>query len=277
MKIIRESLCLKKSNYSVMQKLINSKDGTLINYNISGNGTTALVFVHGWLGNIQWWDRQEQHFKDSYTVIRLDLGGHGKSGKERKTYTHTDYAEDIISVVKDLAIEGVILVGHSMSGPYVLEASLKLAAVKAVVLVDTIKDLDQIFTPEQAENLMFSSYRQNFKLAVQEQLPHFLFVKETPNDVKLRLQEEFLENTGEFASIVLEPLYKVDVQKLAKKISIPVRAINSDANPTSIVNNQKYFKDFSCKIIKGTGHYPMLEKPEDFNLLLEEVLQEFKA
>jgi pimeloyl-ACP methyl ester carboxylesterase len=260
-----------------MQKLINSKDGTLINYDISGNGTTALVFVHGWLGNLRWWDYQEQYFNDSYTVIRLDLGGHGKSGKERKTYTHTDYAEDIITVVNDLDSKDIILVGHSMSGPYVLEASLKLAAVKAVVLVDTVKDLDQIFTPEQAEKLMFSSYRQDFKLAVKELLPQFLFVKETPNDVKLRLQEEFLENSGEFASIVLEPLYKVDVQKLAKKITIPVRAINSDANPTRITNNQKYFKDFGCKIIQGTGHYPMLEKPEGFNLLLEEVLQEFKS
>ncbi|WP_312393927.1 hypothetical protein [Chryseobacterium sp.] len=124
---------------------------------------------------------------------------------------------------------------------------------------------------------MSSSYRQDFKLAVHEQLPHFLFVKETPNDIKLRLQEEFLENSGEYASIVLEPLYKVDVQKLAEKITIPVRAINSDANTTSITNNQKYFKDFSCKIIQGTGYYPMLEKPEDFNLLLEEVLQEFKS
>lgn len=260
-----------------MQKLINSKDGTLINYDISGNGTTALVFVHGWLGNLRWWDYQEQYFNDSYTVIRLDLGGHGESGKERKTYTHTDYAEDIITVVNDLDSKDIILVGHSMSGPYVLEASLKLAAVKAVVLVDTVKDLDQIFTPEQAEKLMFSSYRQDFKLAVKELLPQFLFVKETPNDVKLRLQEEFLENSGEFASIVLEPLYKVDVQKLAKKITIPVRAINSDANPTRITNNQKYFKDFGCKIIQGTGHYPMLEKPEGFNLLLEEVLQEFKS
>ncbi|WP_312393930.1 alpha/beta hydrolase [Chryseobacterium sp.] len=100
-----------------MQKLINSKDGTLINYNISGNGTIAFVFVHGWLGNLQWWEDQEQYFNDNYTVIRLDLGGHGKSGKERKIYTHTGYAEDIISVVNDLDSKDIILVGHSMSGP----------------------------------------------------------------------------------------------------------------------------------------------------------------
>lgn len=53
-----------------------------------------------------------------------------------------------------------------MSGFYVLEASQGLPKVKALVLVDTLKNLDQIFTPQQAEELMFQHYRKDFANAV---------------------------------------------------------------------------------------------------------------
>lgn len=43
-----------------------------------------------------------------------------------------------------------ILAGHSMSGAFVLEASLELPQVKAIILIDTLKDLNMIITYEQS-------------------------------------------------------------------------------------------------------------------------------
>jgi sigma-B regulation protein RsbQ len=37
--------------------------------------------------------------------------------------------------------------------------------------------------------------------------------------------------------------------------------------------NRRHMKFFDFKIIKGVGHFPMLERPEEFNRLLEETVK----
>lgn len=259
-----------------MEKYILSTDGVKLHYTETGKGNTAIVFVHGWLGNVNWWNGQETFLKDSYTVVKIDLGGHGKSDRTRKNWTAEQYADDIKTVVKQINMADVILVGHSMSGAYVLQAALDLPQVKALILIDTLKDLDQVFTPEQAEQYMFDFYRNDFKSAIEDIMPAYLFVEETPIAVKQQLQNEFLQNDSELAINALKPLYEMDVQKLSKMITIPVRGILSDSEGIDLNSNNKYFKDYDSMVIKATGHYPMLEKPEEFNAALKTVLEELK-
>jgi pimeloyl-ACP methyl ester carboxylesterase len=59
----------------------------------------------------------------------------------------------------------------------------------------------------------------------------------------------------------------------------PVRCINSAGGyqfftPTAVAINKKY-ADFDAVTIEGVGHYPMLERPADFNQKLRDVLKEF--
>ncbi|UIR56839.1 alpha/beta hydrolase [Sphingobacterium sp. SRCM116780] len=260
-----------------MEKHVSSSDGLKIHYIETGKGNITLVFVHGWLGNIDWWNNQQTYFKEKYNIVQIDLGGHGKSEKTRRNWTSTQYADDIKAVLDQIHTTEIILIGHSMSGAYVLEASVDSPKIKAIILVDTLKDLDQVFTYEQAEQILFSNYRKDFKEAVEQILPQHLFVVETPASIKKQLQEEFIQNQPELAINTLAPLYKMDIRQLAKSIEVPVRAINSDASATSLENNQKYLKDYNYKIINGTGHYPMLEKPKEFNLLLNEIITELIA
>jgi pimeloyl-ACP methyl ester carboxylesterase len=261
-----------------MDKFIESTDGIKIHYTETGAGATSLVFVHGWLGNAGWWKQQEAYLKDQYRIICIDLGGHGKSEKTRQNWTSKQYADDIRAVVEKLDTAEAILIGHSMSGAYVVEAAATLPQVKALILVDTLKDLDAKFTPEQAEEYMYSHYRSDFTSAVENMLPQYLFTEKTPANVKKRIQDEFLQNSPETAINALNPLYEMDLQSMAEVLNIPVRAINSDAQPlTSLENNRKYFKDYNYRPITETGHYPMLERPEKFNELLSETLKELNS
>lgn len=257
-----------------MKKHISSTDNVTIHYTETGKGDTTLVFVHGWLGNTNWWNSQEAFFKEKYTIVAIDLGGHGASGTTRQHWTAEQYADDIKTVVHQINTPDIILVGHSMSGAYVLEASIGLPKVKAIVIVDTLKDLDQVFTPEQAEEILFSHYRKDFKSAIEDVLSPHLFVEETPLPIKKQLQTEFIEHGASLAINALKPLYEMDVRKIAQRVTVPVRAINSDAHPTAIENNRNYFKNYDYSVIAGTGHYPMLEKPDAFNIILKDVLEE---
>lgn len=249
-----------------------SSENSQIYYQLEGKGSTALLFVHGWMGNSDWWKAQRNFFMDKYMVVAMDLPGHGNSEPLENGYSAKKYADAIVAVAEKIPAENLILVGHSMSGAYVLEAAIALPKVKSIIVVDTLKDLDQLFTHEQAEQFMYSHYRADFKTAVEQLLPQYLFASGTPVAVKERLQQEFLKRDAETAIQLLEPLYKMDVPMFAQKTTVPVRAINSDYFPTSVENNKKYFKDYESVSMGDTGHYPMLENPEKFNQILENIL-----
>ncbi|AZA78030.1 alpha/beta hydrolase [Chryseobacterium sp. G0186] len=260
-----------------MEKYTISSDGQKIHYQESGSGNTTIIFIHGWLGNTEWWADQQEYFKNGYHIIQMDLAGHGKSDSSRQEWISSRYADDIKAVADAVNSQKIILVGHSMSGAYVLEASLQIPQVKALVLIDTLKNLDESFTEEQAEQIMFTHYRNDFKYAVEHFLPQYLFAEKTPDKVKSRLQHEFLQNEPEKAINVLRPLYTTDFRKIAEQVRIPVIAINSDASPTDLEANRKYLKDYDYTTITEVGHYPMLEKPEEFNSILDGVLKKLTS
>jgi pimeloyl-ACP methyl ester carboxylesterase len=259
-----------------MDHHVASSDQTRIHYTVDGAGPTALVFVHGWLGNVAWWSAQRDFFADRYTVVRIDLGGHGASDRTRTRWSAAQYADDLRAVADRVDARDLVLVGHSMAGAYVVEAAPAIARTRAIVLVDTLKDLDQLMTAAQAQQ-MFALYAADFRAAVTDVLPRYLFADATPAAVRERLQREFLAYDGQAAIARLEPLYAMDLRALARRVSVPVRAINADFTPTNAAANRAYFRDYDHVTIAGTGHYPMLERPDDFNRLLDGVLAPLTA
>jgi pimeloyl-ACP methyl ester carboxylesterase len=254
-----------------MELLARSADGVTIHADVTGSGRTALLFAHGWLGSGRWWDAQRDAFASQFTIVQLDLAGHGASGGERVAWSIDAYARDIEAVAERIDAEALVLIGHSLSGANVTVASPRIPRVRRVVLVDTLKNLDQLLSLPQAKP-MLDLYRKDFPSAVQTVLPKFLFAPQTPPAVITRLASEFLRASGERAAQLLEPLYECDLQQAARAVKVPVRAINSDAQPTALEANRRWFADFDFEVIRGVGHYPMLEQPAAFNEALRRAL-----
>jgi pimeloyl-ACP methyl ester carboxylesterase len=246
-------------------------DQLRVHYEVTGTGDTALVFVHGWLGNVRWWDTQRDFFRDRYMVVAIDLPGHGQSDTARTAWSAAQYADDIKTVTDQLDAREVILVGHSMSGAYVVEAAPRIARTKKVVVIDTLKNLDQLIAPEQVEQL-FATYRKDFRAAVENVLPQHLFSPHTPPAVRARVQAEFLQADPDLAIRIIEPLYRMDIREAARRVEVPVRAISSDFTPTNVDANRRYFRDYACEVVEKAGHYPMLERPEETSRALDRVL-----
>jgi sigma-B regulation protein RsbQ len=248
-------------------------DGARIAYELTGTASTALVFVHGWLGSGRWWDAQRDRFAAGYTVVQVDLAGHGASSRDRAHYTADAYASDIAAVVNAVPAERVVLVGHSMSGAYAVLAALQLPRTAALVLVDTLKNVEQTLPAAQVEQ-MLALYRTDFRTAVEQVAPQWLFAPGTPPEVRGRLTREFLTRTGEEGAALIEPLYRFDVSAAADQLTVPVRAINGDLHPTDVDANRRHFRDYAVRIMPGVGHYPMLEAPDAFNAALAATLAE---
>jgi pimeloyl-ACP methyl ester carboxylesterase len=66
-----------------------------------------------------------------------------------------------------------------------------------------------------------------------------------------------------------------DCAEALGKITVPVRAINSQNEPTNVEAFQKYVPSFQADIVPETGHLIMWDAPEKFNELLEADIQAF--
>ena len=56
------------------------------------------------------------------------------------------------------------------------------------------------------------------------------------------------------------------------RLAAPLRAINGDLYPTDVPANRKLKPDFEAVIMKHMGHYPMLERPDEFNRRVAEIV-----
>jgi pimeloyl-ACP methyl ester carboxylesterase len=159
-----------------------------------------------------------------------------------------------------------------MSGAHVLVAARELeASVRAIVLVDTLKNLDAR-QPAELVDRMLASYRSDYAGAVRGVLPAFLYSPATPASVVARLSAEFLEVSGDEAAARLEPYLRFDPREVAQRTVVPVRAIDGDLHPANEAVSRAYFRDFARRELSGCGHYPMIEQPEAFVAALRETL-----
>jgi pimeloyl-ACP methyl ester carboxylesterase len=253
-------------------------DGVEITYEVRGKGDTALVFIHGWCGDREFWKHQVEPLSADYRVVTLDLAGHGQSGKHREPWTVTGFAADIEAVAKKLGLKRVILVGHSMGGPIALATAKRLpGVVVGVIGVDTLQDAEYKFPEEQAKAFL-AAFEQDFKATWRMGMQGMLPEKADPKLVEWLAAKCDLADQ-KMAIAVMRDIGQLDEKLLLQEAKVPVRCVNSAGGfmfhtPTAIETNKKY-ADYKAVLIDDVGHYPMLEKPDEFNAKLREVLKEF--
>ena len=105
-------------------------------YEVEGDGIT-VVLVHGHALDTRMWDDQIPALVDLATVVRYDARGFGRSTRDSDTpYSHAD---DLWHLLDHLGIDGALLVGLSMGGRTVVEATLAAPRrVRSLVLLDAL-------------------------------------------------------------------------------------------------------------------------------------------
>ena len=257
-----------------------SRDGVHIDYTENGKGDTTLLFLHGWAIDKTYWDAQVAHFAGKYRVVTVDLPGFGKSGHNRTGWTVEDYGKDVGTVMTQLDLHNVILIGHSMSGAIIVETALRNPGrVIGLVGVDNFKYFGVVPTHADsvgAENF-YKMARTHFHDAVSDYVNKVLFSPSTPLAVRQRVLKDM---TGADSTIAIDILqrnddYLMGANLVAVKKSLCL--INSSFTPTDTVGFRKKGVDYTLYDIGPTGHYPMIEKPDSFNVLLGEAIDKIGA
>ena len=248
---------------------IASADGVDIAYTESGSGPVSLLFIHGGLASRAFWAPQLAELAGTFRMAALDLAGHGDSGRNRDNWSIAAFAGDVCAVAEALDLRNLVLAGNSLGGPVALEAAPRLAGrVIGIVGVDTLHEAEQVFQPEEARERA-ASYRADFKGACAA-MCHALFHPGEHLDLQSWALKIMLAMDQEIVARMMEGLSGYDLGSVFRRAGVPIRAINGDLWPTRIEANWKLAPDFDAVIMTGAGHYPMLERPGEFNELLTE-------
>ena len=256
---------------NIQKKTCPAPDGVKIVYSAAGKGEPALVFVHGGLANRGFWDGQLRAFADSHRVIALDLPGHGESGANRKKWGLPEFGADVAAVVEAEKLRKVVIIGNSLGGPVAIEAALFLPGKAiGVVGVDTFQSLEFGYSPEQARQRA-ETFRNNYAGAMKEMVLA-LFHKDADPALIADVEHRMAKTSPEAVYEMFLSMADYKPAAAARKLTVPLRAINGDLYPTDFAGVRKIKPDFDAVIMNHTGHYPMLERPEEFNRNLAEIV-----
>jgi sigma-B regulation protein RsbQ len=89
------------------------------NVHVIGRGRQPMMFAHGFGCDQSMWRAVTPMFEDDYEIVLFDLVGSGKSDlrayEEAKYATLKGHADDVLAICRELALEDVVFVGHSVS------------------------------------------------------------------------------------------------------------------------------------------------------------------
>jgi pimeloyl-ACP methyl ester carboxylesterase len=227
-----------------------------------------VVLVHSLAGNSTHWSAQLDHLRRSRRTVALDLRGHGQSDTPRNgDYSFAGMAGDIAAVVDSLGLDKFVLVGHSMGGGVALVyAGQHPEQIAGLLLVDPIGDGTQIPAAEAQSFLagLESSYDSTSQA-------HWTSVAGPDSAVSKRLLADLKATSREAVVQALREVMQFDPAAALARYNGPKLSIVTPYNdmPSSL---HRLGTGFPHHMVEGTGHWIQLDKPEDFNRLLDEFL-----
>jgi pimeloyl-ACP methyl ester carboxylesterase len=240
-------------------------------------GTPALVFLHGWCCDRGNWRDTVPAFSERHEVIALDLAGHGESTAVHEPWTVTGLADEVVAVLEGTDTERAILVGHSMGG-WVALASAAAAPerVIGVIGVDTLQDADYVFPAEQAEEIV-AGYEADFEGTMNDMVEQ-MFAAEGNERAKEIVLATAMRTPREPAIALMRAFPSLDMRALFAGAGVPIRCINSGAGwvQTDIEGNRELC-DYDAVVMDSVSHWPMLDRPEEFNTHLARWVAELDA
>lgn len=254
--------------------------GVTIHHRVWGDPARSdrplLVFVHGWSCDLGYWDAQIEALSADYSLVALDLAGHGRSGSTREDFSMRAFGRDVAAVVRSLPGQApVILIGHSMGGPVAAEAARELGSrVRAVIGVDTFKNVGKAPPPVAETEARLGFFQRDFAGSTRLFVTQAFFKPGTDPAFIERIAADMAAGDPRVGVAAIRELNAWDGARSMTSLQIPVIAINADhGEPTEEARIRALVPTFRARILAGVGHFLMMEDPARFNAALRAELE----
>jgi len=240
----------------------------------TAGGRLPVLFVHSLAGNGGQWALQLDHLRRHRRALALDLRGHGDSDPaEDGDYDVAALAADVAAVADHFVLRHFVLAGHSLG------AAVAIAYAAA--------------HPERVAGLLLADPNGDQTRIPREQIQPFLEALRT--DPLRELEGYFRQLAAggdrDAARWVLDDLRLTDEDAIAAAVAAAVEfaplpalaryggprlAVISDANslPYSLHN---LLPELPVQLLRGTGHWLMMDRPELFNHILDGFLDQVEG
>jgi len=280
--------------------------GALRVHHMHGGRGPAVLFIHG-LGSSSYmeWRRNLEPAAARHRVYAPDLPGYGRTDKPRTRYTVPYFARFITRYMEDRGLRSAALVGASLGGRVALEVALEEPRlVRRLVLVNTLGfgrpkvQMTQmayglVTVPRVGEAAMRFT-RNALDWASPKVIRRVVgrFAGST-SDLEKTLDDDYLANLREmyaqdgFHTAYLSTIRSLvrpralfggqhDVTRRLNELKIPVQLIWGADDPLFPLAHaeraQGMIEGCRLAVIKGAGHSPQAERPEEFNRVLHDFL-----
>lgn len=263
-------------------------DKAEIAYVKEGSGSETILLIHGLSSNAEAWKKNIKMLSAEYTVIAVDLPGYGRSSiPEDAAYTPTYFAETLKEFLQKLAVDKVILAGHSMGGqtairfnqlfPEMVQKMILLAPAGIETFTEEQGKLFKTFmTPEVVQKTTAEQIETNYKMNFHEM----------PEDVNIMIKDrknitqasDFDQHTKAIAKsvhgMVDDPVFD-DLEKIKVPVLIifgqqdhliPNKMMNPLLSTTKVaeIANEK-IENSDLVMIENAGHFVQYEQAEEVN------------
>jgi pimeloyl-ACP methyl ester carboxylesterase len=253
-----------------------------------------LVFIHGLSGSWPNWLEQLPVFADQHRVIAMDLPGFGHSPMPHERITISGYARLLDGLLDELGIDAATIVGNSMGG--FVSAELAIAfpqRVERLVLVspagissyrntrgtralpalhrgERIVAAYTAWMASKSDMVAKRAFLRNATLGL---------VTRHPGRLPAALAAEQLRGAGKPGFVqALEANLDYDFRDRLPEIACPTLIVWGDEDRVITVRDAAVYAELipgSRKVIyEDTGHMAQIERPDAFNSLLREFLEE---
>ncbi len=215
-----------------------ARDGTNLYYKDWGAGS-PLVFAAPWALNSDWWEYQMTYLADrGVRCIGYDRRGHGRSDEPAQGYEFDTLAGDLATLIEQLDLRDVTLVGHSMGCAEVVRyLSGRSRRVARAVLVSTITPFT-LKTPDNPDGVAESELEKG-RLALAKDRARQIsmaapgFFGAPPNAVSTEMMDWWVRMILDQCSLkVMLDLHRAftrtDFRPELRKISVPVLLVHGD-------------------------------------------------
>jgi pyruvate dehydrogenase E2 component (dihydrolipoamide acetyltransferase) len=246
--------------------------GGQLRYARRGSGAAAVIFIHGFGGDLDNWLFNIDGLGENATVYALDLPGHGQSTKKLDNPGLAALAASLAAFMDKLGLAGAHLVGHSMGGAVAMQlAADSPEKVKSLTLICSAGLGPEIGS--YVENFVAAKSRKELKPVLETLFADTSLVSRQLVDDVLKYKR--LDGVENLLADLLQSLFgggrQLDdmAERLAGK-SPPSLVIWGKDDRVIPFAHAANLPGARVHIIDNAGHMVFIEKASDVNALIRQ-------
>lgn len=253
---------------------------------IEGKEKGTIFCIHGNSSSSKVYQKLLDSKDVSYTKIAVDLPGHGSNQLKKESvndFSFEAYKKYLINKIAEIE-DDILLVGNSLGGHLAIEIAPKIKRLKGLVIMGTppVKkpiNFEEAFLPVEALNTFFTENPKEQEII---EVAKVTLVDKTNTSMFINDFKHTNPLVRKASAIEISENKLLNQFDVFTELAIPKYIIAGDFD---LSVNREYLESVKnkclgfCKIIdfENCGHYPSLDKPEEFiasiNTIANQVFQ----